>query len=84
MKKLIMFLLFIITLTSCQEVIDEFKKSAPKYNNPIKVKESRRIGMYTELQVIEIDGHEYISVHSTTGRGENSLIHSESCPCKNK
>ena len=81
MKKLL-FLLFIFTFCSCHPLIDDIKRSSTKHENPIKVKCERTIGMYTDLTIIEIDGHEYISIHNRSGKGEATLVHSESCPCK--
>ena len=37
-------------------------------------------GVYANVQVVEFEGHEYLSIQASA----NGVVHSESCPCKSK
>lgn len=56
------------------------------YNYEIKVlsnhKDHNADYMYSDIDIVEIDGHVYII--ASRYEGGTSIIHAESCPCKNK
>ena len=37
-------------------------------------------GLYTNVDVVKFDGHEYLCISGYT----SGVVHSESCPCKSK
>ena len=76
MKKIIAFLLLLVVISSCGGDSRHIQRSDfDGENNRIKSKGVVYCDQYM-IQIIEVDGHEYLS------RPEGGFIHLESCNCK--
>lgn len=84
MKRIIMFAMLVVLLSSCKYFIAKEEKpdflKVPDVSAPvakrIKIIEGNSLTTY---QIVEVDGHQYLTNPSNGG-----FIHLESCPCKSK
>lgn len=74
MKKSFIFLLCILIL-GCSFSFQNKQDHRPQ----IRVSNS-----CIKTEIISLDGHDYVIAHTNHCSGGISIIHSESCPCKNR
>ena len=82
MKKLTFIIILAIALISCKQIPNNpnnvYSEKPTETNEPTRIHIIEG-NAWTYFQIIEVDGHEYLSNSNHGG-----IVHLESCPCKTK
>jgi C4-type Zn-finger protein len=76
MKKLMMILVVMMVVTSCDNISTKKSDSTSKY-----IKSVSNTGGSITLRLTQFQGHDYVVMD---GYKQGGICHSEACKCKNK